>query len=654
VPGLHVLEDLVVVLIAAIGVVLLSHRLRVPALVGFLVTGVVIGPSGLGLVSDREAIDGFAEIGIIFLLFTVALEFSLDRMREIGRPFLLAGPVQALGTTLLAGGVAIALGLAPPRAFFIGFLIALSSTAILLKLLADRRELESPQGQLDLSILLFQDLLVVPAMLLVPLLGGTAPASPGALLLRLGTGVLLVAVVFAGARWAMPRLFTAIVRTRVREVFLFGALAACLGLALLTARAGFSMALGAFLAGLVLAESHYGHQIAADVAPFRDVFNSLFFISAGMLLDLGAVGARLPLVALLLVGVWLVKVPMAAVAAFAAGRPLRVALLVGIGLAQVGEFSFILAREGERAGLLAPAEMQLLLAAAILSMAATPVLLNAGPALARRWGGRGVALAAPGVGLRDHVVIVGFGVNGRNLARVLRAASIRYVVLELDGDLVRAAKAAGEPILFGDSTRRDVLEACGIASARVAVFGISDRAAVHQAIRLARELNPGLETIVRTRRVADIDDLYQGGATEVIAEEFETSIEIFNRVLRRYHVPRNIVQAQEKILRGEKYEALRAAAAAVPQELLRALAAGTTDVFRVPAACAADGRRVGDLDLRRRAGATLIAVVRGEESFTNPAADLRLEAGDALVLVGSHAEVERAFDLLGSVSPEPA
>jgi CPA2 family monovalent cation:H+ antiporter-2 len=372
-----------------------------------------------------------------------------------------------------------------------------------------------------------------------------------------------------------------------------------------------------------------------------------------MLLDVGVVARQLLWVLLLLVAIWLVKIPMGAVAVRAAGRPWRVALLVGLGLAQVGEFSFILAREGERVGLLAGGEMQLLLAAAILSMAATPVLIGAGPGIAARLAPRGGSKEAPDSALRDHVVIVGFGVNGRNLARVLRAASIRYVVLELDGDIVRSARAAGEPILFGDSTRRDVLEACGIERARVAVFGISDRAAVHQAIRLARELNPVLETIVRTRRVADIDDLYHGGASEVVAEEFETSIEIFNRVLRRYHVPRNIVQAQEKLLRGEKYEALRTAGkGAVPRELLAALAAGTTDVFHVPDGCPAAGRTVADLDLARRSGAALIAVVRGEESFTNPRPELSIEPGDALVLVGSHGEIERAFDLLANALEE--
>jgi CPA2 family monovalent cation:H+ antiporter-2 len=294
--------------------------------------------------------------------------------------------------------------------------------------------------------------------------------------------------------------------------------------------------------------------------------------------------------------------------------------------------------------------MQYFLAASILSLAATPALIQAAPALASRlFRGEGAARVPAQDALRQHVVIVGFGVNGRNLARVLRETGIRYRVLELDGELVRRALAGGEPVVYGDATRRDILEHCGVGKASVMVFGISDADALRRGIRLARGMNPALHILVRTRRVAEIDALYRQGASEVVAEEFETSIEVFNRVLRHYHVPRNIVEAQEKILRAERYEALRTTvrATAVPERVLRFLAAGTTDVFFIDQDGPAAGRTLDELRVRETTGANAIAVVRGERSHTNPSGEFRLEPGDSLVLVGSHAEIRRAFDLLG-------
>jgi CPA2 family monovalent cation:H+ antiporter-2 len=645
-PNVPFLADFVVILAAAIAVNLVSHRLRLPAVAGFLLTGLLIGPSGLALVSDRETVQVYAEVGIVFLLFTVGLEFSLDRLREIRRPFFLGGPLQTLLTIGLVAAVAAALGAGLDRGFFFGFLVALSSTAVVLRIYADREQLDAPQGKLVIGILLFQDFLIVPMVLVVPLLGGGAAGSGAAIALRLAVGVAVVGVVFAVARYLMPRLLDVIVRTRVREVFVLGALGVCLAMALVTERLGFSLALGAFLAGIVLSESEYSHQLMAEMTPFRDVFLSLFFISVGMLLHLDFVVERAPAVLAICAGLVAVK----ALVAFAAVRllryPARTAAIVGLSLAQIGEFSFVLMRVGERAGLIAGDDVQYFLAASILSLLATPALV----ALAPRLGAMLPGPAAPEATeeLSGHTVLVGFGVNGRNLARVLRETGTGYVVVELSGEAVRAARAAGEPVLYGDATRPEILRAAGVERARVAVFAISDLAAVRQAIRAARDLNPGIHIIVRTRRVAEIDELYRCGAGEVVAEEFETSIEILNRVLRQYHLPRNVVDAQEKVLRGERYEILRSPAGSgkVPSKLLELLAAGVTDVYFVAAGGPAEGRTLRDLDLRAHGGASIIAVVRGERPLTNPEPDLRLEAGDSLVLVGSHAEIQRAFDVL--------
>jgi CPA2 family monovalent cation:H+ antiporter-2 len=643
------LREFVVIMAAAVVVVLACHRLRIPPVVGLLITGLVIGPSGLRLVAERTTVDVFAEIGIVFLLFTIGLEFSLERLREVRRAFFGGGTGQAVSTVVLVALVAAAAGLGAGRAVFLGFLVALSSTAVVLKLYAERGDLDAPQGKMVIGILLFQDFLTVPMLLLVPILAGQVEASVLAIVLRLGLGAVLVVAVFLAARYLMPRVLHAIVKTRVREAFVLGALGLCLGTGLVTESFGFSVALGAFLAGVVIAESPYSHQVVAEVSPFRDVFNSLFFISVGMLLDLAVATRHLPLVLALAAGILVLKSVVTFAVVRLLGYPSRTALLVGLALAQVGEFSFVVANAGAAAGLLAGEEMQYFLAASILSLAATPALIKLGPSLAARLvrGGALPSAAAVKV-LRQHVVIVGFGVNGRNLARVLRETGIRYAVLELDGEIVRRALAAGEPVVYGDATRPDILQHCGVPRASVMVFGISDADALRRGIRLAREMNPSLHILVRTRRVVEIDDLYKLGASEVIAEEFETSIEVFNRVLRHFHVPRNVVEAQEKVLRAERYEALRstARAAAVPERVLRFLAAGTTDVFFVDQEGVAAGRTLAELRVRERTGASVIAVVRGEQSHTNPAGDFRLEAGDSVVLVGSHAEIRRAFDVL--------
>lgn len=652
----ELLRESVTILAAAIAVLLLSNRLRVPSIVGFLLTGVLIGPSGLGLVPDTERVEMFAEIGVVFLLFSIGLEFSLERLKQIRRFFFLGGAVQALVTLGLIALLALPVGFPLPEAVFHGFLVTLSSTAIVLKLYADRRELDAPQGKILIGILLFQDFLIVPMIVLTPVLAGTVAASAASIVLRFAGSLALVGLVFVVARYLMPRLLHLMVRTRIREVLVLGALAVCLGMALLTDALEFSLALGAFIAGIIISESEYSHQVVAEVTPFRDVFNSLFFISIGMLLEVPFALAH-PLPVLGLAGAILgVKTLAGGTAAALLGFPRRIVAIVALALAQVGEFSFVLLQVGQSQGLLDRSLYQTFIAASILTMLATPPLVAAAPRLGEalgRWGRLAGAVqgqpeaAGETKGTRRHVIIVGFGVNGRNLARVLRAAHIPYRVLELDGEMVRRGLAEKEPILFGDATRREILEHAGIEEADVVVFAISDLEAVRRAIRLARALNPKVRIIVRTRQVDEVEELHRHGADEVIAQEFETSIEIFTRVLEHYHIPRNVIRAETRALRGEGYKMMRSPSVTqLPESFLDLLAAGTTEVFRLDEGSPAVGATISGLDLRRRTGVTVIAVVRNEASHPNPHPDLRLEAGDHLVLVGSHAAMEQAFELL--------
>jgi CPA2 family monovalent cation:H+ antiporter-2 len=672
--------NFVTIIAASVVVLLISHRLHGSSIVGLLLTGMLIGPSGLHLIQQDE-VDLFAEIGVVILLFTLGLEFSLLRLRQNWRPFLIGGGLQVVCTVAVGAGLASAFHLPVRNAFFLGCLAALSSTAIVLKAYADRRELEAPQGTLTAGILLFQDFCLAPMIILAPLLAGGASASALGVLARLGAGVLLVGLVFVVARFVMPHLLHWIVRTRVREIFLLGALGACLGMALLTARFGFSLALGAFLAGLVISESEYSHQVIAEVLPFRDLFNSLFFISVGMLLQLGDLRQHLGQVLGLGAGIVVLKTVIAALVVVFMSYPLRVALVTGMSLAQVGEFSFVLGGVGLQLGLLDHSLYQTVLGASIFTMLLTPFLIQAAPHVAE-WAAGLVARAPVPAGssagrrgirwlrvdargpevpgaepLRAHVILVGYGLNGRNVARVLRETSIPFRILELNGTLVHEARADGQPVTYGDATRPEILEACGIRDASMLVLAISDLSATRQAVRVARQRNPGIYILARTRTVSEIDELYHLGADEVIPEEFETSVEIFSRVLERYHVPRNIIQAQVRIVRGEGYGVLRGASLSTESALDRIaeiLEATLTDTFLVKRGSPGEGQSLLDLDLRRRTGVTVIAVVRAGNPMTNPSPEMSLETNDTLVLVGNHAALEAAFAVLQGQAREGA
>lgn len=645
----EVLLRAVVVLGAAVAVVFVSARIRLPPIVGLILTGILVGPSGLGIVSEVEVL---AEIGVVLLLFIIGLELSIGQLKGMGRALLLGGTIQALLTTAVTAALLALWRTDWREAVFIGWVVTLSSTAVVLKLYGQRRETGTPQGRAVLGVLLFQDLLIVPMIVLTPVLAGTEQASPLGLLARFGGALAAVAAVVVAARFVMPRLLHRLVDLRVRELFILTALLACLGLSYFTYTLGFSLALGAFLAGILISETEYSHQVIADIVPFRDVFASLFFVSIGMLVDLDFALANLPTVLALAVGVVVFKALFAGLAVRLVGYPLRIAVIGGLGLAQIGEFSFVLMEVGRSHGMLAGAAYQSLLITAVLTLLVTPGLIAAAPAIGRhviaRFRAPDPAEAPDVAALSSHVVIVGYGLNGSLLARVLGEARIPYLVVELHGATVREAKERGVPILFGDVSRREILEHAGIERAQAVVYAISDPDAVRRSVRLARELAPGLEIIVRTRMVQEIEALREAGADEVVAEEFESAIEIFTLVLERFHVPRNVIRAQTRVLRGGGYRMLRVPGASreVSETLLQALEAGTTELFRIVGGSLAEGATLRDLDLRNRTGASVIAVVRGETSYPNPSPTVALAEGDTLVLVGSHSQIENAFELL--------
>ncbi len=554
------LGPLALIFLAALGAGYLLHRLRQPPLIGFLVAGALLGPFGLGLVADVEIVEALAELGVVLLLFTVGLELSIGNLRRLGRIVWIAGPIQVVGTIALVVGVAAARGYPLARGLFFGFLVALSSTAIVLKLTLDRREIDSPHGRFLLGILILQDLAVVPMLLSLEFLSGRGGSGAGPILAAVGRTALAAALLVVAARVLIPRFIGALAGTRQKEIFVVAVLFLVLGSALATSWAGLSPALGAFLAGLVLSESEYGHQAMADIAGFRDAFSAIFFVSIGMLFDPRVLVRQPALVGVLLALILVWKTIAGGAAVLALGYGLRIALVVGLSLAQIGEFSYVLLRQGLAAGLIAPDYYLAFLAAAIITMIATPFLSEASHAFALRVDGRRAPSPAPADGLppnEDHVVVIGFGHMGETVARLLKRASLAFRVLDLDPDRVRRGRKRGVPIEYGDSTNDVVLRRTGLERAKAVVVLLSDSRATKQTIRHCRSIAPGCFLLARTRYLADIPGLVAAGADEVVAEEFESSLEIAGRALHRLGFPLPWVESETDEIRRQRHEGFR-------------------------------------------------------------------------------------------------
>ena len=661
-PAIHLLEELLIVLAVTIAIVYLFQKLRVPAIVGFLLAGVVIGPGGWGLIKNVGQVETLADIGLVLLLFTIGIEFSLETILSMQRRILFAGLLQVLLTTVAVAGIASALGILPAVGIFYGFLVTMSSTAIVLRAYQERGEINALHGRLASGTLLFQDLCIVPMMLMVPFLARSGPVDVAGILWAIVKSLAALALVVWLARKVLPRVLRHVALVRNREIFVLFIVFVCLGTAWLSSKTGLSLALGALIAGLVISESELSHQIVADVLPLRDCFSGIFFISIGMLLDPGSLGRDwlTPVLELLLLVS--VKTGVTLLVFWYLYRSLRLGIILGLSLAQIGEFSFILAKAGIGERLLSASEEQTFLAASILSMIATPLLIPAAHGISRRMTGqirpgtsRGIAPeVAEHSGSEGHVIIVGYGLNGQNLARVLRESGIPYRVLELDPELVHEGKTASEPIDFGDGTRTDILQRAGIDGARVLVIAISDPAATARIVSQARRMRRDINIIVRTRYVVEIERLYRLGANQVIPEEFETSVEIFARVLQEYHIPRNVIALQVDLIRKEHYGTLRGLHLQGKQldELSQYLIGATTDIFSVTESSPLIGQSLRDIDLPRRNGVTLIAVVRDGKPFHNVAPEFVVEAGDRLVLLGDHKALDDAARMIspGTVS----
>lgn len=661
------LQELVIVAGLGVLVALVLGRLRLPAITGLLIAGIVAGPHGLGLARERSAIESLAEVGVVLLLFSVGLELSLSRLRRILKPLVWGGSIQVGLTMLVVVGLALAMGRSSSAAAIFGFVFALSSTAIVLRLLGERGELDAPHGRFIVGVLIFQDLCVVPMVLAVPHLAGTAEGGLGHLVLALLEAVLAVVVVLLLARVVVPRLLAWVDASRSRELFILSVLTICIGTAWLTSLAGLSLALGAFLGGVAVADTRFRHRAIGDVLPLRDAFVSLFFISLGMLFDPHILVDSTWEVALLFAGFVVLKGVFATLAALAMRFPARVAWLAGAGLAQFGEFGFVLLRMAEADHLLTEHDVNVVMAAGILSMSVTPFLIRWAPHVTA-----GERLLAPlarlvspsGIEtqpelehvLRDHAIIIGYGVAGHLVGQALRASGLGYVALELNAETVREAQHHGEPVYYGDATSPEALAHAGIDRARVVAILVNDPSAVPRILEAIRRCETKAHVAVRTHYLANRARLLELGADETIVEEVESGVEMVARALRELGVPRNvnerrIAEAREATLESARPPPVSGRTLGTAPKLARL----SVDSVVLEEGSVVAGKTLVELALRSETGALCVAVERGAELLQEHIGELPLEVGDVLHLAGTEPALAQAAVRLGArETSEPA
>jgi CPA2 family monovalent cation:H+ antiporter-2 len=645
--------ELTLLLLAAAVIGVVGFRLlNLPPMLGYLAVGILIGPHALGIVPDTRETRYLAEFGVVFLMFSIGLEFSLPKLKSMRSLVFGLGAGQVLATVLavMAGGWLVSWFRPLPlsASFLLGATLAMSSTAILMKLLADRLELETEHGRRMVGVLLFQDLAVVPLLVVIPALSAHAEDLVESLGWALVKAVVLLTLLLVGGRWVVRRWLHLVARRRAHELFVLNVLLIALGLAWLTERAGLSLALGSFVAGMLIAETEYRHQVEEDIMPFRDVLLGLFFITIGMLLDIRVVVGQFGWVMLALAGPMAFKCLLVVGLARALGASAGTAIRAGLGLATAGEFGFVLLAQG--APLLDPTARQIVLAAMLLSMLAAPFLVQYSDRIAMRfvaseWMQRALELhsiAARSMAVERHVIIAGYGRSGQHLARMLADEGIGYVALDLDPDRVREATAAGDSVVYGDAARREALIAAGLSRAAALVVSYSDSRSALKVLHFAHELNPRLPVIVRTQDDADLDRLLKAGATEVVPEIFEGSLMLGSHALLLLGVPVSRVVRRVQQARDTRYRFLRGYFHGADDrvdfdddahERLHSIA--------VESGAAAVGRSIGELGLGEL-GAEVTAIRRRGIRGDDPSADLVLQAGDVLVLRGPQEALELA------------
>jgi CPA2 family monovalent cation:H+ antiporter-2 len=645
------LQSVLILLATAVLVVVVFRLLRLPPMLGYLIVGVAIGPHALGWISDTAEARGLAEIGVVFLMFSIGLEFSLPKLFTMRRIVFGLGAAQVIASMLIVWAIVAVLGVDWQAGLILGGVLAMSSTAIVAKLLAERIELNTPHGRQIIGVLLFQDLAVVPLLILVPALAaGTADLAANLGLALAKAVVILSLMLFLGQR-LMRGWFHLVAKQKSAELFVLNVLLITLGLAYITEIAGLSLALGAFVAGALISETEYRYQVETDIKPFRDVLLGLFFVTIGMLLDLRVMFEQAPWVLLVLVVLLALKAVLIFGLSLAFGSDSTAALRTGLALAASGEFGFVLLARADGLGLVSGPTMQPVFAAMLLSMLAAPFLVERGEHFARRWTRsdwmhRAMELhniAVRSMAADQHVVVCGYGRSGQNLARLLEKESIPFIALDVDPQRIREAVAAGESVVFGDAARREVLVAAGLLRAKALAVTYSDTASALRILGHVQELRPGLPVVVRTVDDTDIDQLKSAGAAEVVAEIMEGSLMLASTTLMLIGLPLNRVLRRIRETREQRYSLFRGFFRGITDEADSRDDAEQPRLHSVTIApdSAAIGKTLGELDLPSL-HVEVTAVRRRGIRGVAPEPATRVEEGDVLVLLGGEEDLAAA------------
>ncbi len=650
-PMSNTLELVLMLLSAAVVVVILFRSLNLPPILGYLLVGIVLGPHAAGLIPDVAATRSLAEFGVVFLMFSIGLEFSLPKLRQMRRIVFGLGLAQVMLTLALgiAGAVLIKMGW--QAGLVLGGALAMSSTAIVSKMLTERMEVETPHGRDIIGVLLFQDLAVVPLLVLIPALSAPVADIAEPLVIAALKAAVVLTVLLVGGQKLMRAWFRLVAKRRSHELFVLNVLLITLGLAWVTERAGLSLALGAFVAGMLIAETEFRYQVEDDIKPFRDVLLGLFFVTIGMKLNVPVVLSHFPLVVLLFLGPVLGKFALIVVLARLNGATPGNALRVGLALAQAGEFGFVLLAQAEVLPFIEKDFMQAILAAMLLSMLVAPALIQWSDRIVLRftaseWMLRSMELtqiAAQTLANDRHVIVCGYGHIGQHLSRLLAEEAVGYIALDLDPERVREAAAAGEHVVYGDATRRDALIAAGVMRAAALVVAYADPASALRVLARVHAVNPGLPVIVRTRDDAELDKLIAAGAAEVVPETLEAGLMLASHALVMVGVPVPRVVRRIRAIRGERYRLLRGFfhGASDEAEDLDDAAQPRLHSVTLAAGAKAIGRTLSDIALQELA-VEVRALRRPLTGSLEPLAATRLQTGDVLVLLGLPGNLARA------------
>ena len=638
------LKDIVIIFGLASLVVFFFNKFKLPSVIGFLLTGIIAGPFALGLIDDIEIIDILAEIGVVLLLFIIGIELSIKKLIKMKNIVFIGGGLQVsltIATVILLLNFS---NIAFNKAVFIGFLVALSSTAIILKVLQERDQIDNHHGKISLGILIFQDLIIVPMMLFIPFLAGNSSNIQTELLILLGKSIALLGITFISARWIIPYILHKIAISNSNELFLISIISIGFAVASFSAWLGLSLALGAFLAGLAISESEYSHQAIGDLIPFRDIFTSFFFVSIGMLLDVNFFFSNIIIIVLVTIALILLKTIIITIIGFILGFPFKISFRAGLILAQIGEFSFILAKIGQSDQLISNFYYQLFLAVAILSMSLTPIFIILSKQIANiisrlpmpniiRHGFK--KLPEPNVEtLKDHTILVGRTLLS-SLAKSLKIVNIPFVIIDMDADRIKKLQKNGYNAIYGHAQYESVLEHAHIKHATNLLLSLEETSTKASIIKTAKKLNPDINIIVRTKFTEDIEYLYKTGANYVVPVELESSMEMFSKTLNNYLVPHEEIEKTLALIRSKGYEALRKKEQKIEISKIN-IPDFEISTLIIHKKSIALNKSIKDLDLRNKTGISILAVKKSNKVITNPDINLILEENDIIYTLGNH------------------